>query len=129
MLSYLHKTIKKTLLFISLLIYLAPLVVNGQQVSHQHRGKNNLAYKWGEISMSCTADDTEKFKPRPTVTSRYLGLIWTAVFDAWSRYDEKAIPVYLKNVPRRPAVEHSLRNKETAISYAAYRTMMEYFAF
>src|SRR5689334_15941130 len=106
MLNYLGKTIRKTHLFISLFIYFAPLLVNGQQLSQQPRGKNNLAYKWGEIAMSCTADDTEKFKPRPTVTSRYLGLIWTAVFDAWSRYDEKATPVYLQHVARRPRSEH-----------------------
>jgi len=92
-------------------------------------GKDNLAYKWGEVAMDCTADDTEKFKPRPTVTSRYLGLIWTAVFDAWSRYDEKANPVYLRKVNRRPKSEHTVRNKEIAISYAAYRTMMEYYDF
>jgi hypothetical protein len=92
-------------------------------------GKDNLAYKWGEVAMDCTADDTEKFKPRPTVTSRYLGLIWTAVFDAWSRYDERANPVYLKKVDRRPAAERTLHNREIAISYAAYRTMMEYYDF
>lgn len=77
--------------------------------------------------MECTADDTERFKPRPTVTSRYLGLIWTAAFDAWSRFDDKAIPVYLKNVERRPIAERSLKNKEAAISYAIYRTMMKYY--
>jgi hypothetical protein len=90
-------------------------------------GKENMAYKWGEIAMTVTANDTERFNPRPTVTSRYLGLIWTAVFDAWTRYDEKAVPVYLKDVERRPASEQTLRNKEIAISYAAYRTMKEYF--
>jgi hypothetical protein len=77
--------------------------------------------------MTATANDTEKFNPRPTITSRYLGLIWTAVFDAWSRYDKNAVPVYLKTVKRRPVEEQTLKNKETAISYAAYRTMMEYF--
>ncbi len=77
--------------------------------------------------MICTANDTEKFRPRPTVTSRYLGLIWTAIFDAWSRYDAKATPLYLKNTERRPAAERTLKNKEAAISYAAYRAMMEYF--
>jgi hypothetical protein len=91
-------------------------------------GADNLAYKWGEVAMNATADDTEKFSPRPTVTSRYLGLIWTAVFDAWSRFDSAAIPVYLSNVDRRPAAERILRNKETAISFAAYRTMMHYYS-
>ena len=104
-----------------------PLISKGQSQNTEPKGKNNLAYKWGEVAMNCTANDTEKFKPRPTVTSRYLGLIWTAVFDAWSKYDSKANAVYLKNVQRRPLSEHSLKNKELAISYAAYRTMLEYY--
>jgi hypothetical protein len=89
-------------------------------------GENNMAYKWGKISLECTANDTERFKPRPTVTSRILGLTWTAVFDAWSRYDERAIPLYL-TTNRRPASERTLKNKEIAISYAAYRSMLTYY--
>ena len=100
---------------------------SSERAKVEPRGKENLAYRWGEIAMIATANDTEWFKPRPTVTSRFLGLIWTAVFDAWSRYDEKAIPFYLTSVERRPANEHILKNKEIAISYAAYRTMMEYY--
>ncbi len=91
------------------------------------RGTDNLAYKWGEVALTATANDTEKFKPRPTITSRYLGLIFTAIFDAWSRYDSKATPVYLKEVERRPENEQTLKNKEVAISYAAYRAMNEYY--
>ncbi|MEM6841012.1 MAG: vanadium-dependent haloperoxidase [Bacteroidota bacterium] len=90
-------------------------------------GKNNIAYQWGEVALEATARDTERFNPRPTITSRYLGLIFTAVFDAWSRYDEKATPVYLSSVERRPAEEHTLKNKEVAISYAAYQAMSEYY--
>src|SRR5688500_17455924 len=66
-------------------------------------GEKNLAYQWGKISLECTANDTENFKPRPTITSRILALTWTAVFDAWSRYDEHAIPFYLTSAERRPA--------------------------
>ena len=90
-------------------------------------GVDNVAYKWGEMALEATALDTERFTPRPTITSRYLGLIFTTVFDAWSRYDEKAIPVYLEGVERRPANEMTLKNKEIAISYAALRTMNEYY--
>ncbi|KAB2816032.1 vanadium-dependent haloperoxidase [Phaeocystidibacter marisrubri] len=90
-------------------------------------GSENVAYKWGQMALEATALDTERFKPRPTITSRYLGLIFTSVFDAWSRYDSEAIPVYLDGVSRRPTEEQTLKNKEIAISYAAYRTMLEYY--
>ncbi len=90
-------------------------------------GIHNLAYKWGKISLELTANDTERFNPRPTVTSRILGLVWTAVYDAWSRYDTTANTVYTVGVARRPMTEFSEKNKETAISYAAYSTLKEYY--
>ena len=90
-------------------------------------GVENVAYKWGKMALTATANDTERFQPRPTITSRYLGLISVAIFDAWSRYDDKAIPVYLSDVDRRPEDEQSLKNKEIAIGYAAFRAMNEYY--
>jgi hypothetical protein len=99
--------------------------ITGSEV--EPTGVENVAYQWGEMALEATALDTERFFPRPTITSRYLGLIFIAVFDAWSRFDEKATPVYLKDVDRMPASERNLRNKEIAISYAAYRAMNEYY--
>jgi len=90
-------------------------------------GVDNVAYKLGQLALVAQANDTEKFNPRPTVTSRYLGLIFVAVFDAWSMYDQKASPVYLNGVESRPAKEHTLKNKEIAITYAAFRAMNEYY--
>ncbi len=89
--------------------------------------EKNVAHQWGQMALTCTANDTETFKPRPTITSRFLALIFTAVFDAWSRYDATATPVYLKEVARRPLREQTLSNKEIAISYAAYRALNEYY--
>ncbi|MDG1571121.1 vanadium-dependent haloperoxidase [Robiginitalea sp. M366] len=90
-------------------------------------GKENVAYQWGAMALEATALDTERFKPRPTITSRYLALIFTAVFDAWSRYDAHALPVYLQGVERVPAAQRIRENKEIAISYAAYGAMKEYY--
>lgn len=98
-----------------------------QEASDEKKGETNLAYKWGKISLECTANDTEKFRPRPTVTSRILALAWTAAFDAWSRYDEKAIPFFLDNVDRQPAEQRTLQNKEIAVSYALYRSFLTYY--
>ncbi|WP_222982892.1 vanadium-dependent haloperoxidase [Flagellimonas meishanensis] len=91
------------------------------------KGSENIAYRWSEMAIKATANDTDRFSPRPTITSRYLGLIFVSMFDAWTRYDEKSIPVYLENVERRPAGEQTLKNKEIAISYAAFRAMNEYY--
>ncbi|WP_318310202.1 vanadium-dependent haloperoxidase [Flagellimonas crocea] len=90
-------------------------------------GADNIAHKWSDIAILATARDTEKFRPRPTITSRFLGLTFVAIFDAWSRYDENAKPVYLAKVPRRPEVDRTLENKQIAISYAAFRALREYY--
>jgi hypothetical protein len=91
------------------------------------RGEKNMAYQWGRLALEATALDTERFNPRPTITSRYLGLIFVTVFDAWSRYDDSAVPVYLDGVVRQPEGLRTLKNKEIAISYAAYGAMKEYY--
>lgn len=96
-------------------------------VIEEPRGEDNVAYKWGAMALKATANDTERFKPRPTISSRFLGLIFVAVFDAWTAYDEKAIPVYLEGVEKQPKDQMTLANKEKAISYAACRAMEEYY--
>lgn len=109
-------------------ITFATLAVDAQETqTNEPTGTENVAYKWGKMALDATASDTERFKPRPTITSRYLGLIFISIFDAWSRYDKNAIPVYLKDVERRPSKEQNLKNKEIAISYAAFGAMKEYY--
>ena len=90
-------------------------------------GKNNIAYKWRQMAFLATANYTEKFKPRPTVTSRFLALTFVAIFDAWSKYNSKVFPVYLQNVGRVSEIERTLKNKEIAVSYAAYGTLCKYY--
>lgn len=96
-------------------------------ISVEPAGEENVAYQWAYMALEGTAHDTDRFNPRPTVTSRYLGLIFTAMFDAWTRYDDKAHPLYLKKVERRPENERNLNNKQIAVSYAAFRTLSEYY--
>lgn len=120
---------KKSLLIliVAITILACKQQVKKEVISAEPKGIENVAYKWGEIALEATALDTERFAPRPTITSRYLGLISIAVFDAWSRYDEKAIPVYLKGAKRQTEEDRTLKNKEIAISYAALRTLNEYY--
>lgn len=119
------KMIKK-ILFVQL-IFLLNFSAQCQEMNSQKTGVDNVAYLWGKMSLDATASDTERFNPRPTITSRYLGLIWVSIFDAWSCYDDRAIPVYLKGIDKLPLESHTIENKEKAISYAAYRTLSEYY--
>jgi len=85
-------------------------------------GKDNMAYKWGTVLIEGTANDTERNRPRPPVSSRLVALVARSMYDAWSRYDSVAVPVHL-NVERRPVTECTRANKEKAISYAACRAL------
>jgi hypothetical protein len=100
---------------------------NRKEIDQEPRGTENVVYKWGQMALLATANDTENFGPRPTITSRYLSLIFVSVFDAWSVYNQKAVPVYLKGVEKRPEKEWLLKNKEIAVSYAAFQAMNEYY--
>ena len=86
----------------------------------QSNGADNIVYKWGKISLDATADNTDLFRPRPTVTSRMLALVWTSVYDAWSRFDATASPVFLKSVERVATEKRTIKNKEIAITWKVY---------
>jgi hypothetical protein len=55
--------------------------------------------------------------------------VHTAIYDAWTPYTERALPTQSDpdRVLRRPKSERTLRNKSEAISYAAYRTLLDLF--
>lgn len=59
------------------------------------------------------------------MAARALAIVDTCMFDAWAAYDEKAIGTQLRGALRRPAAERTLANKERAISYAAYRALVD----
>jgi hypothetical protein len=67
----------------------------------------------------------------PTVTARAIGVLHTATYDAWAAYDATAVGTRLGGSLRRPESERTgdqgLENKKKAISYAAYRVLLDLF--
>jgi len=63
----------------------------------------------------------------PMWTARALACVHTSMYDAWAAYDPVAVGTRLGGSLRRPAGEHTQANKEKAISYAAYRTLVDLF--
>ena len=93
----------------------------------QARGAENIAYKWAAKALDATAWDTDRFTPRPTITSRYLALTMVAMYDAWSIYEPDAKSIYYQTEQPVPNEQLTIRNKEAAISYAAYEALKEYY--
>lgn len=59
------------------------------------------------------------------MVSRALAIVHTCMYDAWAAYDERAIGTELKRALRRPPAERTLANKKQAVSYAAYRALVD----
>jgi hypothetical protein len=86
---------------------------------------DNVALKWSEQTLA--AIRTQPIAP--TVASRVLAVVQTSVYDAWAAYDPVAVGTRLGGSLRRPTAEErdNPDNKSMAISYAAYRALVDLF--
>jgi hypothetical protein len=86
---------------------------------------DNAILKWDEELLQAI-----RLHPRetgPTITSRAIGVLHTATYDAWAAYDGVAKSTTYGSQLRRPAGERTLDNKTKAISFAAYRVLTDLF--
>lgn len=86
---------------------------------------DNVILKWDEELLQ-----TIRANPAgtgPTITARAIGVLHTATFDAWAAYDAKANGTRLGSTLRRPTSERTTANKNKAISFAAYTTLVDLF--
>ena len=63
----------------------------------------------------------------PPIVARALAIAHTAMYDAWAAYDDQAVGTRLGGSLRRPAVERTLASKNEAVSFAAYRALVDLF--
>lgn len=87
--------------------------------------KKSVAYQWIDIALEVTANDVDRDGAKPTVQSRALGIVTTSIYDAWAAYDDKAVGTMYGGSLRRPKAERTQKNKEIAISYSVFNTLMD----
>ena len=87
--------------------------------------KGSAAYRWLNVALQATAREHERNGPRPTIGSRNLGIVVTAMFDAWAAYDATAVGTRLGDKLRRPRAERTDANKEKAIATAVTRVLLD----
>lgn len=93
----------------------------------------NLILEWNNILLEAIRN-VGKLGPSnpnfsrggPPQVARSIGIIYTAVYDAWSAYDAVAKPVH-RTTPRKPVGQHSEVNRRKAVSQAAYRAIIDQF--
>ena len=62
----------------------------------------------------------------PPVAARMLAIVHTCIYDAWTAYDSVAVGTHFPTKPlRRPPAERTSAHKQQAISYAAYRALVD----
>lgn len=78
---------------------------------------------WNQAALQGVRDS----KPGPPMVARALAILHTCAYDAWAAYDRRALGTRFGGRLRRPPHEHTLANKEAAISFAAYRAAVDLF--
>src|SRR5262245_16635900 len=84
----------------------------------------NATYAWLEFLLEASGREVDRNRPRPTILSRTMAIVLTAMYDAWAAYDDRAVGTRLYDGLRRPAQERTQANKASAIAQAAYRSLL-----
>jgi uncharacterized protein DUF6851/vanadium-dependent haloperoxidase-like protein len=84
----------------------------------------SAAYRWMHVMQEASGRAVDRIGARPTIISREMAIVATAMYDAWAAYDDKAVGTRLGGTLRRPPAERTLANQEAAIAAAAYRALL-----
>ncbi len=106
----------------------APSLVDPLTKAIEAQYHGSAAYQWLNVGLEATAREHERHGARPTIGSRNLAMIVTAMYDAWAAYDAKAVGTRLGGKLRRPAAERTDANKGKAIGYAVGRVLLDVYA-
>jgi hypothetical protein len=91
--------------------------------AHGPRPDDNVVLRWDEQALAAI----RAVKTGPTINARALAIVHTAMYDAWAAYDATAVGTRLGGSLRRPLEERTEAHKSQAISYAAYRALLDLF--
>ena len=84
---------------------------------------DTIVTNWNAVALQAIRET----HPGPPIVARALAITHTAVFDAWAAYDDKAVGTRLGATLRRPVGERTDANKKAAMSFAAYRALVDLF--
>ncbi len=85
--------------------------------------QDNVVLQWDAAALQAVRNT----RMGPPMVSRALAIVHTSMYDAWAAYDTVAVGTRLGGTLRRPLAEHSLANKQKAVSFAAYRALLDLF--
>ncbi len=92
--------------------------------SHSGKKTDDTVLRWNSALLQAVRN----VRSNPVVTARALAVIHTAMYDAWAAYDREAVGARTGSSLRRPRSERTPENKRIAVSYAAYRALVDLFS-
>ena len=90
----------------------------------QSSASDNVVVQWDAAALQGVRDS----RIGPPMVARALAIVHTCMFDAWAAYDKWALGTQFGGELRRPKRERTLANKNEALSFAAYRAVVDLFA-
>ena len=88
-----------------------------------HAAEPNVAVRWNGALLQAIRNTSFA----PMYAARALAVVHTSAYDAWAAYDDVAVGTRLGGALRRPAAERTEANKAKAVSFAAYRALVDLF--
>ena len=85
--------------------------------------EDTVVVQWNETMLQAIRNT----RLAPMFAARGFAIVHTAMFDAWAAYDATAVGTQFGETLRRPEAERTDANKATAISFAAYRALLDLF--
>src|ERR1051326_4981288 len=95
----------------------------GYVPTYAKQSSDNVVIQWNNAAIQAIGATATG----PTVGARALAIAHTCMFDAWTAYDTVAVPTRSNGIPRHSGASNGLGNKNQAISYAAYRALLDLF--
>jgi hypothetical protein len=85
--------------------------------------EDTVVVMWNQVELQAVRET----RLGPPMVARALAMMHTAQYDAWAAYNPVALGTRLGSELRRPREEWTLANKKKALSYAAYRVLLDLF--
>jgi hypothetical protein len=83
----------------------------------------SIVFLWNQAALKAIRE----MAPGPTISARALAILYTSMFDAWAAYDASAVPTIRHGEWRQAPIERTEANKAKAVSFAAYRALVDLF--
>ena len=88
-----------------------------------HLAADNVVLRWNAAALQGVRES----RLGPPMVARALAIVHTCVYDAWAAHDRVAVGTRLGGALRVTPSRRTLANKSKAISFAAYRALVDLF--